>query len=380
MRFRKTNSGQFLRSTQQPSKPRNPGNTKDQYPQPDSGLESRLETIDETDPGHLYERTEKVMHETISLLVEGSFPAIRRRRLQTLQLNLGYRCNMSCVHCHVSAGPGRSEEMTRETIDQALQYIDQMDIETLDLTGGAPELNPWFRELVVAARRRGVHVMDRCNLTILYEPGHEDLAQFLADNEVEIIASLPCYELENVDRQRGKGVFATSVRAIEQLNSLGYGGDDPRRCLSLVYNPQGPSLPPSQRALEKTYKDELERRFGVTFNRLLTLANMPIGRFGSVLISKGQFNDYMRTLRGAHSDNNLDAVMCRSMISVDWQGDVYDCDFNQMLGLPIQVAGRGAVQLSDLLNEELDGNPIAVREHCFACTAGQGSSCGGALS
>lgn len=320
------------------------------------------------------------MHETISLLVEGSFPPIRRRRLQTLQLNLGYRCNMSCVHCHVSAGPNRSEEMTRETIDQALRYIDKMGIETLDLTGGAPELNPHFRDLVVEARSRGVHVMDRCNLTILYEPGQQDLAQFLADNEVEVVASLPCYESGNVDRQRGKGVFDTSIRAIEQLNSVGYGAEDPRRCLSLVYNPQGASLPPSQPVLERAYKDELGERFGVTFNRLLTIANMPIGRFGSVLISKGQFNDYMRTLRDAHSDANLDAVMCRSMISVDWQGDVYDCDFNQMLGLPMRVAGRESLQLSDLLQERLDGNPIVVREHCFACTAGQGSSCSGALS
>lgn len=321
------------------------------------------------------------MHETISLLVEGNFPPIRRRRLQTLQLNLGYRCNMSCVHCHVSAGPNRTEEMTAQTIEQALQFIDQMNIETLDLTGGAPELNPHFRRLVTEARRRGVHVMDRCNLTILYEPGQDDLAQFLADNEVEVVASLPCYELENVDRQRGKGTFDTSMRAIEQLNSVGYGGDDPRRCLSLVYNPQGPSLPPSQQALQQAYKDELGGQFGITFNRLLTIANMPIGRFGSVLISKGQFNDYMRTLRGAHSDDNLDSVMCRSMISVDWQGDVYDCDFNQMLGLSMRVNGHKQVQLADLLTEDdLDGNPIVVRDHCFACTAGQGSSCGGALS
>jgi radical SAM/Cys-rich protein len=320
------------------------------------------------------------MHETIALLVEGTFPAIRRRRLHTLQLNLGYRCNMSCVHCHVNAGPNRTEEMTRETIEQALHFIDRMGIETLDLTGGAPELNPHFRELVVAARDRGVHVMDRCNLTILYEAGQEDLAEFLADNNVEIVASLPCYEVENVDRQRGKGVFATSMKAIQWLNSLGYGGADSNRCLSLVYNPQGPQLPPSQQTLERAYKDELGQQFGISFNRLLTIANMPIGRFGSVLVSKGQFNAYMSTLRNAHSDDNLDAVMCRSMISVDWQGDVYDCDFNQMLGLPMRVAGRDALQLADLCDVDLDGNPIVVRSHCFACTAGQGSSCSGALS
>ncbi len=319
------------------------------------------------------------MHETLPLLAGSGFPAIRRRRLETLQLNLGYRCNQSCVHCHVNAGPNRREEMSRETIAQALAFVDRTGVRVLDLTGGAPELNPHFRALVRQARARGVHVMDRCNLTILEEPGQEDLAEFLAGHGVEVVASLPCYLGENVDRQRGKGVFATSIRALERLNALGYGDPAGTLRLSLVYNPQGPSLPPGQDDLERAYKDELGQQFGIRFNRLLTIANMPIGRFGSMLVSKGQFHGYMDTLRAAHRDANLDAVMCRSTVSVDWQGDVYDCDFNQMLGLPMRLNGHARTHLSDLLDHPLENNPIAVRAHCFACTAGQGSSCGGAL-
>ena len=320
------------------------------------------------------------MHDTAALLGVGAFPPIRRRRLDALQLNLGYRCNQSCVHCHVNAGPNREEQMSRETVGVALEFIARAGVATVDLTGGAPELNPWFRELVTGARERGAHVMDRCNLTILEEPGHEDLAEFLASRQVEIVASLPCYLGENVDAQRGKGVFDASMRALRRLNALGYGGGDGALRLSLVYNPQGPVLPPPQVELERAYKKELLGRFGVRFDRLLTIANMPIGRFGSILVSKGQFNAYMTTLREAHRDENLDAVMCRSMVSVDWQGHVYDCDFNQMLGLPLRVGGRARVTLGDLLDHPIDGNGIAVREHCFACTAGQGSSCGGALS
>jgi len=320
------------------------------------------------------------MHKTLPLLVAGAFPPIRRRRLETLQLNLGYRCNQSCVHCHVAAGPNREEEMTRQTMEQALAFLKRAQVSTLDLTGGAPELNPHFRYLVDEARHRGVHVMDRCNLSILEEPGQEDLAQFLASRNVEVVASLPCYLGENVDRQRGKGVFDVSMRALQRLNALGYGRGDPALCLSLVFNPQGPSLPPAQEGLEQAYKAELGRRFGVSFDRLLTIANMPVGRFGSVLVSKGQFHDYMHNLKQAHQDDNLDAVMCRSMVSVDWQGDVYDCDFNQMLGLPMRLNGYARVSLRELLDHDLAGNPIAVRDHCFACTAGQGSSCGGALS
>ena len=319
------------------------------------------------------------MHATLPLMRQYGFPAIRRRRLETLQVNLGYRCNQSCLHCHVNAGPNRSETMSRETIADVLAFIGVAGVRKLDLTGGAPELNPHFRELVLRARELGVHVMDRCNLTILEEPGQEGLAEFLAHQRVEVIASLPCYQEDNVDRQRGKGVFAGSLRGIAQLNALGYGAQGSGLELNLVYNPQGPSLPPPQDALEAEYKRILADAYGLRFNRLYTLANMPIQRFGSTLVSKGRFDEYMALLKGAHRDENLDGVMCRSLLSIDWQGAVYDCDFNQMLGLPLVVDGRARTQLSDLIGRELAGNAIVVRDHCYGCTAGQGSSCGGAL-
>jgi len=319
------------------------------------------------------------MHATLPLLRHHGFPAIRRGRLETLQVNLGYRCNQSCLHCHVNAGPTRTEEMSRETITDVLAFIGVARVRRLDLTGGAPELNPHFRDLVLRARELGVHVMDRCNLTILEEPGQEGLAEFLAAQRVEVVASLPCYQEDNVDRQRGAGVFERSIRGLRRLNALGYGVEGSGLVLNLVYNPQGPSLPPPQVALEEDYKRMLADGYGVVFNALFTLANMPIQRFGSTLVSKGQFNDYMTLLRAAHRDENLESVMCRSMISVDWQGAVYDCDFNQMLGLPMRVDGRDRLQLSDLIGRDVSGNPIAVRDHCYGCTAGQGSSCGGAL-
>ena len=319
------------------------------------------------------------MHATLPLLRQHGFPALRRGALETLQVNLGYRCNQSCLHCHVNAGPTRTEVMSRETVTDVLAFLGVAGVKRLDLTGGAPELNPHFRELVARARELGVHVMDRCNLTVLEEPGQEDLAAFLAAHEVEIVASLPCYLEDNVDRQRGKGVFERSVRGLRALNALGYGDPGGRLALNLVYNPQGPSLPPPQASLEADYRQRLGDAHGVRFTALYTLANMPIQRFGSTLVTKGQFNDYMALLRGAHRDENLDAVMCRSLISVDWQGRVYDCDFNQMLGLPLAVDGRSRVQLSELIGRDLRGNAIAVRDHCYGCTAGQGSSCGGAL-
>jgi len=320
------------------------------------------------------------VHATLPLLAETDFPAIRRRKLETLQVNLGYKCNQSCVHCHVNAGPNRTELMTRETVGVVLAFLAASGVTTLDITGGAPELNPHFRELVVKARRLGVHVMDRCNLTILNEPGQEDLAEFLAANSVEIVASLPCYLEDNVDRQRGKGVFTGSIVGLKRLNALGYGRSHRPLELSLVYNPQGPSLPPAQPALEEAYRAHLGANFGVEFTRLYTLANMPIQRFGSTLVTKGQFASYMRLLRASHRDENLDAVMCRTLLSVDWQGHVFDCDFNQMLGIPLAVAGKRRVLLADLIGRDLEGNPIAVADHCYGCTAGQGSSCGGALS
>jgi len=283
------------------------------------------------------------------------------------------------VHCHVNAGPTRTETMTRATALQVLEYLAACGATTLDITGGAPELNAQFRMLVGEARRRGVHVIDRCNLTILHQPGQEDLAAFLAAQGVAIIASLPCYTEELVDRQRGKGVYESSIQAIRELNALGYGQPDGALTLDLVYNPQGPSLPPPQAALEADYKRILGEK-GLVFNRLLTLANMPIQRFGSTLVTRGQFDSYMDLLRESHRDANLDTVMCRSLVSVDWQGYLYDCDFNQMLGLPLRVAGKPRVHVKDAMGRDLDGNPIVVRDHCYGCTAGQGSSCGGALA
>ena len=320
------------------------------------------------------------MHATLPLLAHSDFPAIRRRELETLQVNLGYVCNQACLHCHVNAGPTRTESMTRETADQVLAYLEGSGARTLDLTGGAPELNPHFRRLVAGARALGVTVMDRCNLTILFEPGQEDLAEFLAKHRVQVVASLPCYTEELVDRQRGKGVYEKSVNGILRLNALGYGREGTGLVLDLVYNPQGPSLPPPQEKLEADYKRELGSHFGILFNHLFTLANMPIQRFGSTLVTKGQFNGYMQLLRGAHRDANLETVMCRTMVSVDWEGYLYDCDFNQMLGLPLVDASRPKTHLSEALGRDLSGNPIVVRDHCFGCTAGQGSSCGGALA
>ena len=319
------------------------------------------------------------MHATLPLMRRYGFPAIRRERLETLQVNLGYRCNQSCLHCHVNAGPNRSEMMSRETITDVLAFVGVAGIRRLDLTGGAPELNPHFRDLVLRARELGAQLIDRCNLTILEEPGQEGLAEFLAGQKVEVVASLPCYLEENVDQQRGKGVFERSLRGLARLNALGYGRADSGLVLNLVYNPQGPSLPPAQDALEADYKRILAERYGVVFNRLYTLANMPIQRFGSTLVSKGRFEEYMSLLRSAHREENLAGVMCRSLLSVDWQGYVYDCDFNQMLGLPLAVDGRARTHLSELIGRELAGNSIVVRDHCFGCTAGQGSSCGGAL-
>jgi radical SAM/Cys-rich protein len=317
------------------------------------------------------------MHATLPLMRQYGFPALRRAGLETLQVNLGYKCNQSCVHCHVNAGPTRTEMMSRETLTDVLVFLQVSKVKILDVTGGAPELHPHFRELVTRARELGVHVIDRCNLTILEEPGQEDLASFLGDHDVEIVASLPCYTEELVDRQRGKGVYDKSMRALKRLNAVGYGG---RLALNLVYNPQGPSLPPAQAQLEADYKRILAESHGIVFSRLYTLANMPIQRFGSMLVSKGQFNEYMRLLHQAHRDENLETVMCKTLLSVDWQGYVYDCDFNQMLGLPLRIDEKKRARLAELIGRDLAGNPIAVRDHCYGCTAGQGSSCGGALS
>ncbi|MBQ55891.1 MAG: DUF3641 domain-containing protein [Pseudomonadaceae bacterium] len=324
------------------------------------------------------------MRAMLPLLDDLAFPPITRGALEALQINLTYLCNQRCLHCHVNAGPTRTEAMTDDSLQLLHQVIDAHPVHTLDLTGGAPEMHPRFREIVTHARREGLRVIDRCNLTILSEPGYEDLAQFLAEQKVEVTASLPCYSRDNVDKQRGDGVFDASIIGLQKLNALGYGQPGSGLILNLVYNPQGASLPPPQVALEADYKSHLAEDFGIVFNHLLTITNQPIARFGSTLVSKGQFNDYMQLLRDSYRAENLPNVMCRSLVSVDWQGYLYDCDFNQMLDLPLEIAGqviaRQRPHLRDLLNTSLSGNAIVTRDHCFACTAGQGSSCAGALN
>src|SRR3990170_3117496 len=293
-----------------------------------------------------------------------NFPPLQRERLEILQVSICYQCNQSCQHCHVNAGPGRREHMDWPTMEEVLCFLEVSGVKTLDITGGAPELNRHFRDLVQEARHRGVHVIDRCNLTVMEEPGQKDLDAFLAGQQVEIVASMPCYLEENVDRQRGKGAYRKSILALRCLNALGYG--QPDSCLLLNLD----------------YKRELFQRFGIVFNRLYTLANMPINRFGNILVSKGEFDQYMGLLKGSHCNENLAAVMCRNLISVDWQGFVYDCDFNQMLDLPLSIGGRQRVRISDLMGVDgvdLRGNPVITADHCYGCTAGQGSSCGGAL-
>jgi radical SAM/Cys-rich protein len=319
------------------------------------------------------------MHATLPLLVSTDFPSIRRRTLDTLQVNLGYKCNQSCLHCHVAASPQRTEMMDADTVALVLAVLQARQVATLDLTGGAPELNPHFRHLVRQARALGVRVIDRCNLTILSEPGQDDLAAFLAGQGVEITASLPCYSAANVDRQRGDGVFDRSIAGLQALNALGYGDAASGLVLNLVYNPQGPSLPPPQGPLEADYKRELMQHFGIRFNHLFALTNMPVQRFGSTLVSQGKFSTYMQLLRSSYRAENLDTVMCRSLLSVDWQGALHDCDFNQMLGLHARLSGLPQPHLRDLLQHDPAGADIRVADHCYGCTAGQGSSCGGAL-
>jgi radical SAM/Cys-rich protein len=317
---------------------------------------------------------------TLERLLPTSFPALRRGALDTLQVNLGYRCNQSCLHCHVAASPNRTEAMSADTLDLAITALDRLAVRTLDITGGAPELNPGFRRLVGEARARGLRVIDRCNLSVLLEPGQDDLAGFLAAQGVELVASLPCYLEENVERQRGQGAFARSLAGLRLLNAQGYGIPGSGLILNLVYNPQGARLPPPQCLLESDYRRVLAERHGIRFNRLLTLANLPVGRFGSTLVSRGEFDAYLASLKSAHREANLESLMCRSLLSVDWQGFLYDCDFNQMLGLALAAGGQARAHLRDLPRLVLEGNPIVTAEHCYGCTAGQGSGCGGALT
>ena len=319
------------------------------------------------------------MHDTLPLLINSDFPDISRNQLETVQVNLGYKCNQQCLHCHVNASPARKEMMTVDVIDSILKYMQQNKPKYLDLTGGAPELNTHFKYFITESKKLGVHVIDRCNLSILLEPGQEDLAQFLTDNNVEIIASLPCYQESNVDDQRGKGIFQKSIIALKLLNSLGYGKNDKDHQLNLVYNPTGPYLPPPQNKLENDYKRELKDNHNIEFNQLFTITNVPIKRFGSMLISKGQYHEYMSILKTAYSAQNLDTVMCRNLISIDWKGYLYDCDFNQMLDLSLTTDKNSKTHITDILDYNITNNSITVADHCYACTAGQGSSCGGAL-
>lgn len=325
---------------------------------------------------------EPVMLPTLPLLENTDFPALKRASLQILQVNLGYLCNQSCLHCHVNAGPKRTELMSREHIDLLLKVLQLRGIKTLDLTGGAPELNPHFRYLVEQARALDVTVMDRCNLTVLQEPGQEDLAEFLAAHQVQIVASLPCYSEANVDGQRGKGVFQRSIEGLKTLNALGYGKAGSRLELNLVYNPGGAYLPPPQQQLEQDYQQQLRQDHGIEFTALFTITNMPIARFGSTLLSKGEFHSYMQLLKDSFSLTAHQNVMCKTLLSIDWQGFVYDCDFNQMLGLGLSTQQSLAqrLHLRDLLDRNSVPGDIIIADHCYGCTAGQGSSCGGALA
>ena len=318
------------------------------------------------------------MHETLGLLDSGNFPTIHRERIETVQVNLGYKCNQSCLHCHVNASPDRKESMSKNTMDQVRAFIKRVGAKTVDLTGGAPELNPHFRDFVRHLRDDNVSIIDRCNLTILSEPDQSDLAQFLADQQITVIASLPCYTEDNVDAQRGNGVFQRSIKGLQMLNELGYGQDESGLALNLVYNPTGPFLPPPQNTLQTEYKEHLWKHYGVIFNSLLTITNMPIKRFGSTLVSRKQFDAYMSLLKKNFDEKNLSSVMCKTLVSVDWEGYLFDCDFNQMLELNIENGNR-KINVSDLESDTLSGRKISVKDHCFGCAAGQGSSCGGSL-
>ncbi len=318
---------------------------------------------------------------------------LARRAITTLQVNVGKMCNLACHHCHVEAGPSRTEIMTWPTMEKLLgwlaQYKDELGVKVVDLTGGAPEMNPHFRELVVELRSLGLHVIDRCNLTILLEPGYEDVPEFLAEHKVEVSASLPCYLGDNVDKQRGNGVFDGSIKALQRLNRLGYGQPGTGLRLDLVYNPIGYSLPPAQAPLEADYKKHLDQHFGIVFNKLWTITNMPIKRFEHALKRDGQFDAYLAKLTDAHNIANVDGVMCRDLLSVGWRGSVYDCDFNQMLQMPIDgtpgiteehAVESGSKKIWDYEPAELIGRSIRTGVHCFGCTAGAGSSCTGALA
>lgn len=311
-------------------------------------------------------------------LAQRGEPPLFRGTVTTLQVNVGKLCNMACHHCHVEAGPKRTEIMSRDVATRAMTLLERSpQVALVDMTGGAPELNPHFRWLVEETRRLGRRVIDRCNLTVFFEPGMQDLPTFLAEHDVEIVASLPCYSAENVDKQRGKGAFDKSLRALRLLNELGYGYGNQKRQLSLVYNPVGPFLPPEQGKLELRYKEELRSLFGIEFDQLLTITNMPIRRFAHALERDGAMDAYMSLLVNHFNPATLPGLMCRSLVSVGWDGRLYDCDFNQMLELPPGGSRHTLWEIESF--EQLEQTPIAVASHCFGCTAGAGSSCSGAL-
>jgi radical SAM/Cys-rich protein len=302
-----------------------------------------------------------------------------RRRIDTLQVNMGRYCNQACTHCHVEAGPSRKEMMSRETVMAVVSFLKATAIPSVDITGGAPELNPHFDYLVESAAGLGRRVMDRCNLTVIFEPGKEYLPEFFKRHTIELVCSLPCYSEEKVDLQRGKGTFDLSIRALRIFNDLGYGDPASGLELNLVYNPIAASLPPPQEPLEIEFKKQLKERFGIIFNRLYCLSNMPITRYEKFLKLRGEYDRYMELLEHNFNAATLDQVMCRNLLSVGWEGFVYDCDFNQMLNLPIHDAEGRALKISSLSPEQVLSRSITVGNHCYACTAGSGSSCGGAL-
>ena len=316
------------------------------------------------------------MHKIYPLIKSTNFPYIERNSLKTIQVNLGYKCNQRCVHCHVNAGPNRKEMMDKKTIDNVIDFCVNNEIQAVDLTGGAPEINKHFKYIIQKLFKKNIHIINRCNLTILEEEGMDELLDFFPKYKVELIASLPCYSQSNVDAQRGKGVFDKSIRILKKLNNKGY-GESKSLLLNLVYNPQGAVLPPQQDKLQDQYKILLKNNFNIEFNSLYTITNMPISRFGSTLISKGIFDDYVSLLKDSYSEQAKNNVMCKNLISIDYDGYVYDCDFNQMLNIPLS---NKKIHITDIKKEQLYKKEIATGDHCYGCTAGDGSSCGGSLT
>ena len=313
-----------------------------------------------------------------SVLKRAGMAPLVSGRLEVLQINVGKVCNQVCLHCHVDAGPDRRESMTWETMRACLDVVARGKVPVVDITGGAPEINPHFRELVREARALGATVIDRCNLTILLAPGFDDLPQFLADHKVEIIASLPCYSADNTDKQRGDGVFDRSIEAIRRLNQLGYGKEATGLILNLVYNPVGPSLPPDQATLEAAYRQKLRDGFGIEFNKLFTITNMPISRFLEDLLESGRFDAYLDKLVAAFNPAAVEGLMCRTTLSVGWDGRLFDCDFNQMLDLGL--SSDSARHIRDFDPERFSGRTVTTARHCFGCAAGAGSSCQGTIA